>query len=259
MSLCLKEPDSFVVDALHPAANFEERVLDVAPSMLIMHYTGMSSAEAAIAWLARDDSKVSCHYVIDEDGRVTQMVAERARAWHAGQSFWAGETDINSVSIGIEIQNPGHEDGYHDYLDKQMTAVLALSQDIVARHKIAPERVLGHSDVAPSRKIDPGEKFNWAWLHAHGVGHWVEPDPVGVLIGDISHGQIENPIARAQSLLARYGYGIEATGRNDKQSRPVVMAFQRHFRPQRVNGLIDSSTVVTLERLVDALPEALVG
>ena len=168
-------PDSSVVSALYPSANAGERRNGIRPYLIILHYTGMVSAEKAIEWLAHPDSNVSCHYVVDEVGTVTQMVPEDMRAWHAGASHWSGETDVNSASIGIEIQNVGHPNGYPDFPAAQMQSVAALCRDIAKRRNVAPQGVLAHSDVAPGRKIDPGEKFDWAWLAREGVGHWVEP------------------------------------------------------------------------------------
>ena len=132
--------------------------------MLLLHYTGMDSAEAALDWLTRQESGVSCHYLVDAEGRIAQMVPESERAWHAGQSLWEGETDINSCSIGIEIHNPGHDFDYPDFPDAEMRAVEALCRDILSRHAIPSHRVLAHSDVAPGRKRDPGEKFDWERL-----------------------------------------------------------------------------------------------
>ena len=248
----LQQPDSPHVARLHGSPNAEPRPRGRQPNLLLFHYTGMASAAAAIGWLSEPRSKVSCHYVIDERGEITQLVSEAMRAWHAGLSRWAGETDINSISIGIEIHNPGHASGYPDFPAEQMRAVAALARDIVARWSIAPERVLAHSDVAPTRKIDPGEKFDWAWLAEAGVGHWVSPAPVtedcGLQLGDAG-----TAIAEVQDLLARYGYGVEAHGDFDERTRAVVAAFQRHFRPARVDGCIDQSTITTLERLLDGL------
>jgi N-acetylmuramoyl-L-alanine amidase len=247
-------PDSPHVADVHPAANVEPRRDGRLPDLLLLHYTGMRSAAAAIAWLARADSKVSCHYVIDVDGRITQQVPEALRAWHAGLSCWAGETDINSCSIGIEIQNPGHEMGYHDFPAAQMTAVAALSRDICVRHRIGAARVLAHSDVAPLRKIDPGEKFDWAWLAAEGVGHWVPPSAVAE---DAMCPELRSASVRAaQRLFVQYGYDIDVTGLMDEKSTAVIRAFQRHFRPQLISGLLDLSTLATLERLLQSLPNA---
>lgn len=237
-----------------PAVNFEPRPEGRAPSILLLHYTGMSSAERAIDWLCSAASRVSCHYLIDEAGRITQMVGEDMRAWHAGESFWAGETDINSASIGIEIHNPGHDSGYPDFPEAQMQAVEALCLDIVARRHIGRERVLAHSDVAPRRKRDPGEKFDWGRLAGSGIGHWVEPARIegdaGFSLGD-EGGEIE----RMQRRLAAYGYEIEPTGRYCEQTSAVVTAFQRHFRPALVSGRADHSTLDTLERLLASRPQ----
>jgi N-acetylmuramoyl-L-alanine amidase len=225
------------------------------PSILLLHYTGVESAAKAIDWLTRAESKVSCHYAIDEAGRITQMVAEEMRAWHAGEAIWAGESDINSASIGIEIHNPGHEMGYPDFPEVQLAAVEALCRDIIARHAIRAERVLAHSDVAPTRKKDPGEKFPWARLARAGIGHWVTPQPVIAAEPGLAIGVVGPLVADVQMLLASYGYGIEATGVVDGKTEFVVTAFQRHFRPERVDGRIDQSTITTLERLIAALPK----
>ncbi len=248
--------DSALVHELCAAANFEPRRPGMHPGILLLHYTGVATAAKAIEWLSRAESRVSCHYVVDEMGRITQMVEEAARAWHAGEACWAGETDINSVSIGVEIQNPGHEQGYPDFPEAQLDAVEALSRDIVSRHSIQPERVLAHSDVAPRRKIDPGEKFPWARLAAGGVGHWVEPVPLIEVEAGIGVGAAGPLIAEVQSRLRHYGYAIEPTGVADPATEFVVKAFQRHFRPARVDGRIDRSTIATLERLLAALPAA---
>lgn len=250
----ISRPDSKLVSDLFASPNIEPRLRGLTPSIVILHYTGLPNVEKSIEVLSRPDCKVSCHYVVGEDGRITQMVAEDMRAWHAGVSSWHAETDINSCSIGIEIQNPGHNGGYPEFPAAQMRAVTALCQDIVARHGIAPERVLAHSDVAPGRKIDPGEKFDWPGLHRDGVGHWVEPAPVND--DDLGYaGHSQGPaILAAQELLVRYGYGIQPTGMYSDRMKAVVSAFQLHFRPARVDGCLDLSTFATLQRLVQTLP-----
>jgi N-acetylmuramoyl-L-alanine amidase len=242
--------DTSLDAAWHPAAHFGPRKGGRQPSILLLHYTGMASADRALYWLCAVESRVSCHYLIDEAGRITQMVSEAMRAWHAGEAFWAGETDINSASIGIEIQNAGHGAGYTDFPDMQMQGVEALSLDIVARHGIAPHRVLAHSDVAPKRKQDPGEKFDWGRLAGAGIGHWVEPTRIE---GDAGFGEGDEggEIERLQRRLAAYGYEIAPTGRFGEETAIVVTAFQRHFRPALVNGRADHSTIDTLNRLVD--------
>jgi N-acetylmuramoyl-L-alanine amidase len=194
---------------------------------------------------------VSSHYLVFEDGRIFQLVPEALRAYHAGVSSWEGETDNNSRSIGIEIANPGHDFGYPDFPQAQIEAVIALCRDILARRPMRPDRVVAHSDVAPSRKNDPGEKFPWARLHAAGIGHWVEPAPLGEDRG-LAKGDRGPAVAELQSSLAAYGYGVAASGQFDDTTRDVVVAFQRHFRPARVDGIADRSTIETLRRLLAA-------
>jgi N-acetylmuramoyl-L-alanine amidase len=232
------------------APNVEPRRGAAWPDMLILHYTGMADARLAREWLCSTGSGVSCHYLVDEQGAITQMAGEEMRAWHAGESSWQGETDINSRSIGIEIHNPGHLLGYRDFPAEQMKAVAALCRDVAQRHRIAARRILAHSDVAPSRKIDPGEKFDWRFLHEQGVGHWVPPAPI--VEGNVLQPGDEGEAVRdLQQALARYGYGIGTTGSFDGITKNVVAAFQRHFRPARVDGIADLSTRLTLEHLND--------
>jgi N-acetylmuramoyl-L-alanine amidase len=233
--------------------NVEPRQNGKTARILLLHYTGMKDAEQACAWLCNPVSKVSCHYFVDVDGCITQMVDEDLRAWHAGQSVWKGERDINSCSIGIEIHNPGHAFGYPDFPAAQMAAVSTLGRDIVARHQIPPEHVLAHSDVAPRRKIDPGEKFDWRRLHEQGLGHWVAAS--GTSGGQfLQRGDSGDAVEALQAMLALYGYGIEITGSFNSETKSVVAAFQRHFRPDRIDGVADRSTIETLQRLIDALP-----
>lgn len=211
----------------------------------------MDSCEAALDWLTRPESRVSSHYLVDEQGRIVQMVAEAERAWHAGVSCWEGESDINSCSIGIEIHNPGHDLGYRDFPEPQMAALVALCRDILARNPIPPRRVLAHSDVAPARKRDPGERFDWRRLAQAGIGLWIEPEPVGADAG-LGPGETGTAVTGLQRDLKRFGYGIEINGIYDRATEQVVAAFQRHFRPERVDGRADRSTRVTLERLIGA-------
>lgn len=228
------------------AANREPRRNGRAVDMLLLHYTGMSSAAAACELLCSAESGVSCHYLVDEDGTITQMVGEDERAWHAGLSSWQGETDTNSRSIGIEIHNPGHTIGYRDFPAAQMQSVVALCRDILGRHDIPARNVLAHSDVAPGRKIDPGERFDWPLLFREGIGHWVPPEEPG---GRVLSGA---ELVRFQALLRDYGYAIAVTGEADETTRKVTDAFQRHFRPALVNGIADLSALRTAERLVAA-------
>lgn len=249
--MTLFEPDYKGASVL-PSPNHGERAGGRGPDMIILHYTGMPTEEGALTWLRSAESEVSCHYFVHEDGRVTQMVPESRRAWHAGKSFWAGETDINSCSIGVEIANGGHPAGLPAYPQKQIAAVIELCRNCGERWQIAPERVLAHSDVAPVRKVDPGENFPWGRLHAAGVGHYVEPMPVSggrfFQLGD--QGQ---PVEALQSMLSLYGYNIDITGDFSEKTKGVVEAFQRHFRPERVDGIADMSTIETLARLLRGL------
>jgi N-acetylmuramoyl-L-alanine amidase len=246
-------PDSPLATAVTPSLNRDSRRDGRAADMLLLHYTGMASAADALARLTAAGSGVSCHYLVREDSQVVQMVPEAARAWHAGLSVWEDETDTNSRSIGIEIANPGHDFGYPDFPDIQVEAVIALSRDIAARHRIEPQRILAHSDVAPQRKRDPGEKFPWMRLAAAGVGHLVPPrsDVPGAVLAP---GDEAPAVEELQSLLAVYGYGIEITGLYDRATAEVVTAFQRHFRPARVDGIADPATILTLRDLLGALP-----
>jgi N-acetylmuramoyl-L-alanine amidase len=239
-------PDSRFVCRVKPSPNHDERAL--AADILLLHYTGMASTAVAIERLCDASAKVSSHYVVDERGDILQLVPEARRAWHAGLSSWEGADDINSRSIGIEIGNPGHSYGYPDFPEAQIAAVIALCRDIVARHLIRPGRVLAHSDVAPQRKLDPGEKFPWKRLHRAGVGAWVAPPPIRPETG-LGPGDTGPEVADLQAALKRYGYGIEATGAYDDLTEAVVTAFQRHFRPDRVDGRADESTVATLRAL----------
>ena len=208
---------------------------------IVLHYTGMASSAAALLRLCDPASEVSCHYFVKEDGAVLQLVPESRRAWHAGRSLWAGESDMNSRSIGIEIVNPGHDGGLPPYPEAQIEAVIALCRDIAARHAIVPQRVLAHSDIAPGRKRDPGEMFPWQQLHKAGVGHWARPHRPGDAVPAADEGE-------ARAMLGRYGYGAGPS------LAAVVGAFQRHFRPARVDGVADWSTLATLRDLIAALP-----
>ncbi|TNC14522.1 N-acetylmuramoyl-L-alanine amidase [Methylobacterium terricola] len=246
-------PDSPVATQVVPSPNHEDRTLPV--DALILHYTGMASAAEALLRLTNPLSKVSAHYLVFEEGRVVQMVPEARRAWHAGLSAWEGVRDMNSRSIGIEIVHPGHaEDGtLAPYPDAQMASVTALCRDLLARWPIRPDRVLAHSDIAPERKIDPGESFPWGALHRDGIGHWVKPAAIrdGRFFAEGDAGQ---PIEALQSMFALYGYDVPVSGTFDARTKAVVTAFQRHFRPERVDGVADASTITTLRDLLAGKP-----
>jgi N-acetylmuramoyl-L-alanine amidase len=208
--------------------------------MLILHYTGMPDAASALARLCDPAAQVSAHYTVDEDGTIYAHVPEARRAWHAGVSHWRGDTDINARSIGIEIVNPGHDHGYRPFPPVQMAAVAALCRDIMGRHGIAPENVLGHSDVAPARKCDPGELFDWQGLARQGIGVWPGPRPGDD--GDNAGDALSLTPDGVAELLGRYGY--------DAACPQALLAFQRHFHPRSLTGEPDPETVRRLRALL---------
>ncbi|UXN64631.1 N-acetylmuramoyl-L-alanine amidase [Phyllobacterium sp. A18/5-2] len=246
------EPDHLRAD-VHSSPNSGPRKDGKRVSFLVLHYTGMETGEAAESWLTNPQSEVSAHYIVHEDGRIVQMVPESERAWHAGQSSWKGETDINSSSVGIEIVNGGPLFDFPGFAEPQIDALIDLCKGIVSRHGIRPEAVLAHSDIAPARKIDPGEKFPWRILYDAGVGHWVSPSPIrgGRFFSLGDQGQ---PVEALQSMLALYGYCVPIDGVFGTTTELGILAFQRHFRPAKVDGVADMSTIETLHRLLSALP-----
>ncbi len=236
-----------------PSPNFAERRA-FPVDILLLHYTGMKKCEDAVTRLCDPESLVSSHYTIGEQGEIYRHVDEDMRAQHAGKSFWAGERDINSRSIGIEICNPGHEWGYQDFPKKQIDALIELCLDILKTHAIPPQRVIGHSDVAPDRKQDPGEKFPWAQLHKKGIGHYVTPVAVNTKGNSFGAGDVGAHVGALQRMLSIYGYEVEVTGAFDTKTVFAVTAFQRHFRQKKVDGIADPSTVATLHQLILSLP-----
>jgi N-acetylmuramoyl-L-alanine amidase len=248
----LFSPDSALVDEILPSPNHGERRSFVRPNCIVLHYTGMPTAAAAIALLRNPAAEVSSHYVVEESGRVVQLVPESRRAWHAGVSCWRGERDMNSASVGIEICNAGHDGGLPDFPERQIGAVTSLCRDIASRCDVRPERILAHSDIAPGRKRDPGEKFPWCALAAAGVGHWIEPPPPSAQIL-LARGHEGPPVRSLQAMLSLYGYDLDASGVFDARTEAVVAAFQRHFRPERVDGAADVGTVETLKLLQSGL------
>jgi N-acetylmuramoyl-L-alanine amidase len=229
-----------------PSPNHDARPKGRPVDILLLHYTDMASAKAALARLTDPAARVSAHYCVDEDGKIYRLVPEQRRAWHAGLSYWAGARDINARSIGIELVNPGHTCGYRPFPETQMRALEGLAQDVLDRHPIPAHRVLGHSDVAPARKIDPGELFDWQRLARAGIGVWPQP------LGFPDPGPAESPqaIADVQSKLARFGYDVIVTGIIDRATRQALSAFQRHFRPARFDGAPDGETRRLLTALV---------
>lgn len=235
-----------LIEAASP--NFNERL--VPPDMIVLHYTGMRSGEDALARLCSVEAKVSAHYLVEEDGRVFRLVPEARRAWHAGVSFWRGEADINGRSIGIEIVNPGHEFGYRTFPDAQVESLIDLLADIRTRWVVDDARILGHSDVAPERKIDPGELFPWKRLAKSGHGLWVEPDAApGQPLGEGEEGA---GVFALQAGLTRLGYDCAPSGKYDALTAAIVRAFQRHWRPDKVDGLADGMTRARLIALLRA-------
>lgn len=243
-----------------PSPNFDARTRAI--DLVVLHYTGMQDGETALRrltdpapvagrypgpWLDKSAAPdaplaaVSAHYVVGEDGLVYRIVAEQNRAWHAGASSWLGEGDVNSRAIGIEIVNGGHDFGLPDYPTAQIEAVIALLRDILGRHQLKPSQVVGHSDIAPDRKQDPGEKFPWKRLADAGVAIW--PEPGGAASGG------ETAIITLQTELAGIGYAVSRSGVMDGQTKAALMAFQRRFRPALVDGAADAETQQLLAAL----------
>ena len=212
-----------------------------AIDMLILHYTGMPDAAGALERLCDPETRVSAHYLVDRDGTVTALVPEERRAWHAGVASWRGATDINDRSIGIELVNPGHQWGYLPFPPEQMSVLAELCRGIISRYAIDPGRILGHSDVAPARKSDPGELFDWRGLARAGIGWW--PDPVPV-----PRDWRPLPLAGLRAALRLIGYDCPDDGGRETD-RAVVRAFQCHWLPDRLSGRIDRDTAHRIVQL----------
>ena len=244
-----------------PSPNYDARTRPI--DLVVLHYTGMQDAETALArltdpaptvgrypgpWQPADTppdqalGRVSTHYVVAEDGRVFRLVDEAARAWHAGVARWDGEGDVNARAIGIEIVNGGHDFGLPPFPEAQILAVEALLADILQRRRLGPHRVVGHSDVAPERKLDPGERFPWARLAARGLALWpLAPKPEGGAVA--TQGDI---VVAMQEALAAFGYAVPVTGEVDAATQTVLAAFQRRFRPRLIDGRLDEETAAIL-------------
>lgn len=229
-----------------PSPNFDARKRP--PDTVVLHYTGMASGQSALERLCDPAAKVSAHYLVEEDGRVFRLVPEERRAWHAGLSFWRGERDLNGASIGIEIVNPGHEFGYRPFPDDQVEAVIGLLDAIRGRWSIEDRMIVGHSDVAPERKDDPGELFPWKRLAAAGHGLWAEPAAAPGL--PLAQGEEGAGVFALQAGLTRLGYECAPSGVYDARTATVVRAFQRHWRQDRVDGVADGETRARLIALL---------
>jgi len=229
-----------------PSPNFDERALPV--TMIVLHYTGMPDCRGALDRMTSPEAKVSAHYCVDEDGTIYRMVDEAKRAWHAGKSYWRGVTDVNSASVGIEIVNPGHEFGYRPFPDAQIASVIALVADIRTRWTVENDRIVGHSDVAPERKDDPGELFPWKRLADAGHGLWVEPRAAPG--APLSEGEESTGVFALQAGLTRLGYDCAPSGKFDAHTKAVVTAFQRHWRQEKVDGIADGETRARLIALL---------
>jgi len=221
-----------------PSPNFDARV--APPDMIVLHYTGMVDGPSALARLCDPAAKVSAHYLVEEDGRIFSLVPEARRAWHAGKSFWRGDVDLNARSVGVEIVNPGHEFGYRPFSEPQIASVIGLVADIRSRWTVPDDRIVGHSDVAPDRKSDPGELFPWRRLAREGHGLWSDaPAAPGAPLGPGDDGL---GVMVVRSALARIGYDCPRLGAYDEALAVIIRAFQRHWRPEGVDGVADGAT-----------------
>lgn len=233
-----------------PSPNSDARPRGAPVDTLVLHYTGMASAEAALARLTDPAAKVSAHWCIGEDGTLWRLVPEHRRAWHAGRSLWRGRPAVNDRSIGIELVNPGHALGYRPFPRAQMDALIALAHAILSRHPIPPRNVVAHADVAPLRRADPGELFDWARLAREGIGLWPEA-PAGMVAAGpaLRRGDRGAAVRLRQAHLRDFGYGLAADGDFGAVTEAVVRAFQRHFRQTRVDGVVDAGTDAVLRQL----------
>lgn len=224
-----------------PSPNHGPRADAAGIDLLVLHYTGMPDGASALLRMCQAEAQVSAHYMVEEDGRIFQLVPEARRAWHAGVACWRGRGDVNSHSIGVEIVNPGHEFGYRPFPAVQMRAVAALCRDILIRHPaITPAGVVAHADVAPSRKEDPGELFDWRFLAAQGVGRFPAP---------VAEGEED-----AAALLRRIGYPLGQGGEETPDGlRAALVAFQRRYRPEPLSGQADAGTLAMLRAVAAAL------
>ncbi|HEY8616270.1 N-acetylmuramoyl-L-alanine amidase [Phenylobacterium sp.] len=229
-----------------PSPNWDHRT--APPDVLVLHYTGMQTGQAALDRLRDPEAKVSSHYLVEEDGRVFRLVPEERRAWHAGVSFWKGQRGLNGTSIGIEIVNPGHEFGYRPFPEAQIASVIQLVADIRTRWTIEDGKIVGHSDIAPDRKEDPGELFPWKRLAEAGHGLWAEA--AAAPGAPLAEGEAGAGVFALQAGLTRLGYDCAPSGTYDAHTKTVVRAFQRHWRPEQVDGVADGETRARLIALL---------
>jgi N-acetylmuramoyl-L-alanine amidase len=227
-----------------PSPNFGTRIGRLSVNLLLLHYTGMKSTSEALERLCDPNLEVSTHYLIDDSGRIFCLVDEKNRAWHAGVAFWSGEEDINSLSIGVEIVNPGHEFGYTQFPNIQMMAVEELCRDIIKRYSIPASRILAHSDVAIGRKKDPGELFDWKRLAMNGIGVWPELTSINSMFE-------MGTVTQCQKNLKKIGYGLDVTGKFDQHTKNTIMAFQRHWLPHLLTGEFDIDTAWRIKNILD--------
>lgn len=236
----------------HKSPNFSDRTDSNDIDLLVLHYTGMKSADDALARMCDKASEVSAHYMIDEDGTVFSLVPEEKRAWHCGISCWHGKASLNDTSIGIELVNPGHEFGYRPFPDTQMDALITLAKDIIDRHGILPRNVVGHSDIAPTRKEDPGELFDWKGIAWEGIGLWPETkkirNPHDMLL---KPGEEDVGVGRVQKMLADFGYHLRVDGFYGEKTEAVIKAYKRHFVPEVVNIVWDRLAEERLMKLLE--------
>jgi len=229
-----------------PSPNFDART--APPDMIVLHYTGMQTGRAALDRLRDPAAEVSAHYLVEEDGRVFSLVAEERRAWHAGVSFWKGRQNLNGVSVGVEIVNPGHDFGYRAFPESQVEAVIELIDDIRSRWSIDDSNIVGHSDVAPERRQDPGELFPWKRLAEAGHGYWTEIS--GAPGAALCEGETGPGVFALQAGLTRLGYDCAPSGEYEPRTSAVIRAFQRHWRPTQVDGNADGETRARLIALL---------
>lgn len=225
-----------------PSPNHGPRPAGKPVDILLLHYTDMVRISETLDRLCDPDAQVSAHYLVGEDGRIWSMVPEDRRAWHAGVSWWDGDSDVNSRSIGVEIANPGHSHGYRGFPDIQMAAVESLCRGILARHPIPPHRVLGHSDVSPGRKIDPGHRFDWRRLASRGIGLW----PTSAPPADLSPSEIA-------AALATIGYRTDSADPAHPECRSALWSFRRHWCPDTLDRPLDSAMAGVLRAVADVI------